>query len=344
MQCSRTATVAETVYDVLGAMEGVSMNKRDVLLGLLDSDKPRTYTTAAFFLHFDASCHFGRAAVDKHLEFFRTTGMDFVKIQYERGFPLLPAIQRPDDWVRMPLYGKEFFAPQLEVVEGIVNTVKSEAMVVVTLYSPFMCAAHAVGEDTVLRHIRENPEPVRKGMEFVTESLLTFVRECIRLGVDGFYHSTQGGETHRLADRTLFDTLVRPYDLAVMKEAERSCIFNILHICDYVGEYDDLTRFQDYPGHVVSCPLRVGGRPLPLAEASRLFDRPVMGGLDRRGVLATGSEAQTRAEVEAVLREAPERFILGADCTVPAGTPWENLRTAIETAHGWQRGAHPASR
>ena len=314
------------------------MNKRDLVLGLLDPGKPHTYIPAAFFLHFGPSCHFGRVAVDKHLEFFRATGMDFVKIQYERNFPRLPAIQRADDWNTMPLYGKEFFEPQLQVVEGIVNAVKREAVVVVTLYSPFMCAAHAVGEENVLQHLRENPDLVLKGMEIVTESLMTFVKACIRLGVDGFYHSTQGGETHRLADRTLFDDFVRPYDLAVMKEAERSCIFNILHVCDYVGEYDDLTRFQDYPGHVVSCPLKVGGRPLPLPGAHRLFGRPVMGGLDRHGAIASGSEPQIRAEVEATLRQAPEHFILGADCTVPAETPWENLRTAIQTAHGWQRG------
>jgi uroporphyrinogen decarboxylase len=312
------------------------MNKRDLVLALLDPDKPQTYTPAAFFLHFDPSCHFGQAAVDKHLEFFRTTGMDLVKIQYERSFPPLPDIRRPDDWARMPLYKEDFFAPQLETVEGIVKAAEGEAVVIVTLYSPFMCASHAVGEENALQHIRENPEPVRKGMEIVTESLLTFVKACIRLGVDGFYHSTQGGESHRLPDPALFDELVRPYDLAVMREAERSCAFNILHICDYVGEYDDLTHFREYPGHVVSCPLKVGGHPLPLAEAARIFNRPVMGGLDRRGVLATGSDAQIRAEVHTVLGDAPERFILGADCTVPSETPWENLRTAIETTHAFR--------
>jgi uroporphyrinogen decarboxylase len=314
------------------------MTKRDRVLGLLDPAKPQAAIPAAFFLHFDPSFHFGQAAVAKHLEFFRATGMDLLKVQYERGFPRLPGITRPEDWVRMPRHDTGFFEPQLEAVEGIVKAVKGKAVVVVTLYSPFMCASHAVGEETVLRHVRENPEPVRKGMEIVTESLMTFVKTCIRLGVDGFYHSTQGGETHRLADRALFDALVRPYDLAVMKEAERSCLFNILHICDYVGEYGDLARFTDYPGHVVSCPLTVGGRRLSLAEAARLFTRPVMGGLDRHGAIATGSAAQIRAEVEAVLREAPDRFILGADCTVPAETPWQNLRTAIETAHAWQRG------
>jgi uroporphyrinogen decarboxylase len=326
------------VYHVDPVLEGKPMTKRDLVLGLLDPTKPQTGTLAAFFLHFDPSCHFGQAAAAKHLEFFRATGMDFVKIQYERNFPRLTTIHRPADWTRMPLYGKEFFAPQLEAVEGIVKAAKREAVVVVTLYSPFMCAAHAVGEDTVLHHLRENPEPVRKGMEIVTESVMAFVKACIRLGVDGFYHSTQGGETRRLADRTLFDAFVRPYDLAVMQEAERSSIFNILHVCDYVGEYDDLTRFQDYPGHVVSCPLNVGGHPLSLAEASLLFKRPVMGGLDRHGVIATGGEGQIRAEVQAVLRDAPERCILGADCTVPTETPWENLRTAIEAAHAWQLG------
>ena len=313
------------------------MNKRDLVLGLLDPARRPTTVSAAFFLHFDPSCHFGRAAVEKHLEFFRTTGMDLVKIQYEIDFPRLPGIERPSDWRGMPVRGEELFGPQLEVVEGIVRAAAAEAVVVVTLYSPFMCACQAVGEETALRHIREDPDAVAAGMEIVTRSLMTFVRGCIGLGVDGFYHSTQGGESRRLADRALFDRVVRPFDLTVMGEAERACRFNILHVCDYAGEYDDLARFADYPGHVVSCPLTVGGRPLPLAEAQRMFDRPVMGGLDRLGVIANGSAGAISAEVERVLEQAPERFILGADCTVPADTPWENLRTAIQTAHAWKR-------
>jgi uroporphyrinogen decarboxylase len=313
------------------------MDRRDAVLSLRDSGNLQAMIPAAFFLHFDPSCHFGKEAVDKHLEFFRATGMDFVKIQYERKFPPLPAIQRPEDWRGMPHYGETFFAPQLQAVEDIVKALKDEALVVVTLYSPFMCAGHAVGEERMLRHIREDAAPVLEGMQAITESLLTFVKACVGLGVDGFYHSTQGGEAHRLADRHLFDAVVRPFDLAVMREAERSCAFNILHVCDYLGGYDDLSRFLDYPGHVVSCPLEVGQRPLSLTDAARLFKRPVMGGLDRLGVIASGMPAAIRAEAERVLGSAPERFILGADCTVPAETPWENLRIAIETAHAWRR-------
>jgi uroporphyrinogen decarboxylase len=313
------------------------MTKRDLVLALLEGGHTPASVPAAFFLHFDPACHFGRSAVEKHLEFVRFTGMDLVKVQYERNFPHLPEIRRASDWGHMPRYDETFFAPQLEAVEGIVRAIKHEAVVVVTLYSPFMCAGHALGEETVLHHLGEDPDAVARGMEIITESLLTFVKSCLRAGVDGFYHSTQGGETHRLADRTRFDAYVRPYDLAVMTEARNGGAFNILHVCDYLGEVADLTRFLDYPGDVVSCPLRAGGRSLPLKEAANLFDRPVMGGLDRHGVLATGDEAAIRRATESVLADAPERFILGADCTVPADTPWENLRAAIDVAHAWRR-------
>ena len=37
-------------------------------------------------------------------------------------------------------------------------------------------------------------------------------------------------------------------------------------------------------------------------------------------------------------RQLGERYILGADCTVPADARWAGLRTAIDTAHAYRRG------
>ncbi len=39
------------------------------------------YVPAAFFLHLDGQHHRGQPAVDLHLEYFRATEMDFIKIQ-----------------------------------------------------------------------------------------------------------------------------------------------------------------------------------------------------------------------------------------------------------------------
>jgi uroporphyrinogen decarboxylase len=62
-----------------------------------------------------------------------------------------------------------------------------------------------------------------------------------------------------------------------------------------------------------------------------------MGGMERKGILATGTSEAIQQAATDVLTQAPERFILAADCTVPSDTPWENLRTAIETAHGYRK-------
>lgn len=313
------------------------MNKREAVLSLLDDNQKPSYIPAAFFLHFPPEFHAGQAAVEKHTQFFRHTGMDLVKIQFESRFPAVPEIQKPEDWVNMPRYGVDFFEGQLKAVEGLVKTLKSEAVVVVTLYSPFMCAGHTVGKELLIQHLQQDPEAVKKGMEVVTESLLTFVRACVELGVDGFYASTQGGEAGRFDDPGIFDIAIKPYDLTVMNEINETCRFNILHVCDYVMGYDDFSRFVDYPGDVVNCPLHLGDEKYTMASAVEMFKRPYMGGLERLGILATGTPQQVRQATEAVLREAPERYILGADCTVPSDTSWDNLKTAIDTAHEWQR-------
>jgi uroporphyrinogen decarboxylase len=62
-----------------------------------------------------------------------------------------------------------------------------------------------------------------------------------------------------------------------------------------------------------------------------------MGGLERTGVIASGSPEEIRRSAEGVLAEAPERFILAADCTVPGDTPWEHLKTAIDAAHQYRK-------
>jgi uroporphyrinogen decarboxylase len=313
-----------------------SMNKREALLDLIHGGSSLDYTPAAFFMHFDRAHHEGQAAVDKHLAYFRATGMDFVKIQFEQRLPPAPPISKAEDWGQIPLYPASFFAPTQRVVEGLVQAAHAEALVVMTLYSPFMLAMQLASGADVEQHLRENPDAVVRGLATMTENALNLVRGCLRAGVDGFYVSTQGGETFRFRDADFFRRYIKPTDLAVW-DAIQECPFNILHICDYVGGYDDLTPFLDYPGQVVNCSLTLGDRTLRPTEVAQLFGRPYMGGLERKGAIATGSAAEIRAAVRSVLDQAPDRFLLGADCTVPSETPWDNLKTAIDAAHQHRR-------
>jgi uroporphyrinogen decarboxylase len=308
------------------------MKKRDAVLSILDSNRPQEYTPAAFFMHFDPQFHKGQAAVNRHLEFFQYTGMDFVKIQYEQApLPFTPVME-PEEWASVPHYPEVFFEDPVQLAEGLVKAVDGRVLVIMTLYSPFMWAGRFSGKERLDQHLREDPTAVARGLEIMTENVLSLVRGCIRAGVDGFYASTQGGESFRFKGTDIFEKYVKPTDLAVW-EALRPCPFNILHICDYQGGYDDLTPFSDYPGQVVNSSLSLGERTMTPKEVSEMFKRPFMGGLDRKGVIAAGSHQEIRTEAQQILADAPSKFILAADCTVPSETPWSNLKTAVDLAH-----------
>jgi uroporphyrinogen decarboxylase len=163
--------------------------------------------------------------------------------------------------------------------------------------------------------------------------VLTLVRACQRTSVDGFYASTQGGEAFCFGALTFLNGWSSRRVLAVWAEIA-ACRFNILHICDYEGAYDDLYPFLDYAGHVVNYSLEVGGKRMTPREASARFGRPFMGGLERKGVLASGASAEVRRAAQTVLAQAPERVILAADCIMPADASWDSLKATIDAAHG----------
>lgn len=274
------------------------------MLSLIHNQTLVNYVPAAFFMHFDPDCHQGQAAIDKHLEFFRYTGMDFVKIQYEQFIPPAP-IKRAVDWAKAPLYPEEFFAETIHVAKGLVKAAKNEALVIMTLYSPFMWAKRVAGDADLARHLQENPDAVKRGLEIMTENVLTLVRGCKKADVDGFYASTQGGEAYSFPGTDIFRKVIKPTDLAVWSQI-KSCPFNILHVCDYQGGYDDLTPFLDYPGQVVNSSLKLGDRLLQPKEVSKMFKRPFMGGLERKGEIAIGSPEKIRQATTDLLAKAPD--------------------------------------
>jgi uroporphyrinogen decarboxylase len=61
-----------------------------------------------------------------------------------------------------------------------------------------------------------------------------------------------------------------------------------------------------------------------------------MGGMDRHGIIASGSEGEIRETAVRVLREASRPFVLGADCTLPSDIRWEKIRAAIDAAHAFR--------
>lgn len=310
-------------------------SKRDLMMQVLDMSSKPTYIPAGFFMHFGVT---GDAAIKAHLEYFRATGMDFLKIQFdEKGLSQNDQIKSPKDWARMPILSEEWFEPALYLLKNLVKEVKKEALIIQTLYSPYQMAKQAVPWNLLVEHVKEDAESVCRGMENITLSIMNFVSAASRLGVDGFYTCTQGGETNRLADLSLFYRVIKNYDMILYKEVSQLVPYNILHICDYDGSYEDFElHFKDYPGQVVNTPLTADNKPLTLSHAAEIFNRPVMGGLDRHGILTKGLPEDVRKATIDVLKDAPANVILSANCTVDKKISLENLKVAINTAHSFR--------
>ncbi len=313
------------------------VNKLEHMLQWLEGKSEPGFTPSAFFLHFDDQHKVGDAAATKHLEFFRYTDMDFVKIQYEQEYTPVDFLKKPTDWSKLNPKKLDFYEPQLETVRRIVNSVKKEALILMTLYSPFMWAGHCATLPVLQRHLEEDPEAVKIGLNNLIESQLLFVRACIKIGVDGFYMSTQGSEAGQFKDPRIFRDYIKPSDLVAMKEIASATPFNILHVCDFNAPYSNYDAVLDYPGQIVNCNPKLTETKLSWPEISGMFKRPSMGGMDRLGLLATGTSTQIQDEAHKVLKGAPKQFILGADCTVPSDIDWKRLRDTISVAHNFER-------
>ena len=236
------------------------------------------------------------------------------------------------------MYGKELFEPQFEVIKEIVKELKSEALIIPTVYSPLLLAESVVGRETYLAHARENPDAVAKGIQKLTENILFYIRESVRLGVDGFYLSTHGGDKAVFYNGALFDKLIKPYDDIIFKEAVDNSLFNILHICSPENTYQELDHLVDYPSSVINPPVLLNdGSKADLKGVEQLFDRPVMSGLDHHGVIINGSVDEIKKEIDDVFtNNAPQNFIFAANCTVPSDTSWKTLRAVIDYANDWR--------
>ena len=244
-QPAQAAGGAQSAPPVGGQRGKPAKSKRDLLMAVLDMAAPQSYVPAGFFMHFGVQ---GDAAVKAHLDYFRGTGMDFVKIQFdEQQLPTAANVQikTPQDWAKIPVLPEKWFEPSLYLLKSLIKEAKSEALIIQTLYSPYQMAKQAVPWNVLVEHVKQDAESVCRGMENITLSLLHFVQAASRLGVDGFYMCTQGGETNRIADRALFNRTIKNYDMLLYKEAAQLVPYNIMHICDYDGSYEDFNlRFR----------------------------------------------------------------------------------------------------
>jgi uroporphyrinogen decarboxylase len=301
------------------------MNKIERVRAAL-AGAPVDRVPASFWFHFTQDKAHGEASVQAHLDYYRASGVDFLKVMNEHPYQANVDIKTPSDWrkVRPAPLSAPFYQEQLDEVKRILDELGGECLAIVTLFGPFSSGNHA-SANQVTAHLKADPEAVHQGLAAIADSLAGFARACVDAGAAGIYYSAQGGEARRFSEEQ-FLRYIKPHDLTVLNAVQNHGEFHLLHVCkDRVR----LPLYADYPGHAVNW--AVTKNDLSLQEGRELFGRTVVGGLDDRGIVVDGTPDQIRAAVQNVIGAAgTEGLIVGADCTFPTDINVGNIRLAVQ--------------
>lgn len=315
------------------------MTKKERVLSVMKK-QPVDQIPAGFWFHY-RSDYSVQQMIDAHMELFRETDMDVIKIMQDYPYPISGEINCAEDWYRIQIKGtdSEEFAKMADVIRGIRKEAGEDVLIFQTMFGPFKAASMAFGDDVLMKYSKEAPEAVAAGVKIIADGLEEWAKGYLEAGADGIYYSAQFGEIGRF-EKEEWEKLVRPYDLQILGVSEaREDAYNILHICGE-PEYAFKTHvdwFQDYPADLINWSVK--DNQFTLKEGQEIYSSAILGGMNNKGNVLKGSKEAIQNEVKEILDQfGTTGIMIGADCTIQGeNISLELIRTAVEAAHQYQR-------
>ncbi len=300
---------------------------------------------SSFSLHFEKDKAFGDEAVKSHLDFFKSTDTDILKIMNENLVPCYGKINCANDYkeVQKVSSNDSFFKDQIELTKKIINKCEKDAFTIGTLHGITASAIHPIEKSGVdydsarkllVSILRENENIVIDSIKKITEVMIKLAEKYIELGLDAVYYASLGGEPSYFTDEE-FDKWIKPFDIEIMKSIKNKGGYCFLHICK-----NDLNmnRYKDYNDYCDVVNWGVYEVPYTIEEGKKLFpNKTIMGGLaNRKGVLVNGTDDEVEKEVNNIIdNNGSKGFILGADCTLDTYQDLNKVHKAVITARNY---------
>lgn len=323
------------------------MNKRERVLAAMNKQEV-DHVPAGFWFHFGGEEAMGDACIQAHLKYYRETDLDFVKIMCDGYFPYpIPIeIKSASDWKKLEPMDKNdpFIREQVERAAGIVKEIGQDRCVFYNVFAPFSSfrfGAEAIGisDAELMKQVREDKNAVMHALDVIGQTNALLAELLItEAGCDGVYYCVQSGEYDRFTPEE-YKAVVRPSDLYVLEHANRFSDNNIMHMCGWAGNRNQLALWQDYPVKVVNWAVFVEG--MDLDEGRMYFqDRTCLGGYEthwdgkvQEGIIYNGTKEELQDYTrKLILGHGKRGLMLGGDCTIDSNIDWERIRWILEAA------------
>ena len=301
------------------------MTKKERVWTAIHGGEP-DHVPVGFSLHFPREKAFGAEGVKSHLDFFRETDTDILKIMNENLIPDVGEIRTPEDWKKIPTYtlNNEFFRQQIEMTEKIMDQADPNAFVLGTIHGICASAIHPIEarygyekvRELLCAHIRENKTPVLEAFKRIADGMSQLAMKYKELGLEGIYYAALGGESRYFTDEE-FQEFIESFDKQILQTSRDAGGVNVLHMCK---DGLNMKRYESYNSLADAVNWGVYETEFSLEEGRKLFPgTAVMGGLaNRSGVMVDGTVQELQEEAKRVIRSFGKKgFILGADCTLP---------------------------
>lgn len=325
---------------------------RERLESIVAGEKPDRFA-ASFWRHFFHMEHHAEGTAEAMLGFQKRFEWDFMKInpradyhiedwglkqkfshdefkKHEKSnFP----ISKPEDW--QSLKALETTAPVLAEHLKAVSLIKKgsddQLPLLMTVFTPLAIAGRMVEDDqTLVDHIRNQPEMVQQGLEIITATFERFVADLRNAGADGIFFATTQWASSNLITWQEYERFGMPYDKRIL-DATESDALNLFHVCSSNNFLEELSRL-DYTPSLINWDSN-DPTNLPLDTAmEKLGSFTPVGGVDHQGWLLQSKPDEVAFRIKELIKPYnSSQFIIAPGCSIPPETPMENLQAVKES-------------
>ena len=198
--------------------------------------------------------------------------------------------------------------------------------VIQTIFSPLAQAQYLAGRETLIRHMRTQPDRVHSGLSILTDSTLRFIEALKRLPIAGIFYAIQHASYTALSE----DEYRTSSACLTTAKSSKSCRprwwLNVLHL------HGDLPMFKFAPELKAQVINWHDQKSEPtLAQGKTLFEGAVCGGLAQWDHVHQGTPTTIREAARSAIHDTNgRRLILSTGCVAPITSPLSNLRAVRE--------------